>query len=430
MTAVQTGGDAAVRVLAMVHCYPPAVGGVELAMAGLCEHLVRDGRFDVRVLTTDRVTITGFTDGSQPRVPTPPDEVREGVAIDRCPVTTRYAPFLRIAQSAAWRLRLPGEDRLRTLYSGPISPPMRRLARELPADVICASSFPLNHMRYAFARRDPAVPVVLIPQIHTEDRWNFDRRCLIDLVARSYATVARTSAERDWLLAKGVPDERVRVIPHGIDEDGPAPRRGAFRAAHAIPRDALLAGYVGQQGAHKGLDSLLAAFVGLAGRHPDAFLAIGGARTSYSGELEQRAAALPDGARERVVIVSDLSRQEKADLLGDLDVFASPSRAESFGLTTLEAWSAGTPVILGDTPSQREVAGDGEAGLLVPYGDSAALQAALERLAGDPELRASLAAAGAQRLRERYRLRDVRAAEAELLAEAAAGAPAHAHAPA
>jgi glycosyltransferase involved in cell wall biosynthesis len=59
-----------------------------------------------------------------------------------------------------------------------------------------------------------------------------------------------------------------------------------------------------------------------------------------------------------------------------------------------QALACGTPLVTADTPAARELLVDGESALLVPPGDPEALAAALERLAGDPELAARLAASG------------------------------------
>ena len=106
-------------------------------------------------------------------------------------------------------------------------------------------------------------------------------------------------------------------------------------------------------------------------------------------------------------------------LLTAAEVFVFPSLYEGFGLPPLEAMACGTPVVASDSSSLPEVLGD--AALLVPPGDVAALAGALARLLDDGALRA--------RLRERGLARAAsftweRTARATLAAyrEAAAGA--------
>src|SRR5438067_684639 len=181
-----------IRLLQLVHGYPPAVGGVEIAARDRAERLVAEHGFHVTVLTTDRYTVAGFRRRKQPTIPIQPHEVQNGVEIHRFPVRTSFTPLLRAAQSIAYRVRAPGNDVLRTLYSGPICPGMLQAARSSHADVICAASFPLNHMRYPFRLPEPRPPIVLIGAIHTNDDWNFDRPNLLRLVNQSYTTIAHT----------------------------------------------------------------------------------------------------------------------------------------------------------------------------------------------------------------------------------------------
>jgi glycosyltransferase involved in cell wall biosynthesis len=406
------------RLLQLVHGYPPAVGGVEFATRDLCERLVADHAVDVTVFTTNALTVRNFIDGSLPTLPIDPEEVQNGVRIRRFQVETRLAPLLKQVQRAAYRLRLPGEDRLRTWYNGPISPAMLRAVRSAEADVICAASFPLNHLTYPFRRPEPRPPVVLVGAVHTTNDW-FRRPHLTRLVGRSYATVAHTEHERDWFVANGAPAERLRVIGHAVDVEALQAERGAFRDRHRIPSGDFIVAYIGQQAPHKGIDTLIRTLPRLLERRPETRLVIAGARTPYSNELARLADSLPPPSRTRLLILDDVSTQEKAELLADCDAFASPSGEESFGITTLEAWANAKPVVLGDTPTQRLVAEPGVSALLVTHGDEDSVLEALSRLASDASLRAGLGEAGRRRLDERHSLPRVVSDYFELFSAAA-----------
>ena len=408
-----------IHLVQLVHGYPPAVGGVEIATRDRCERLVAEHGFQVTVLTTDCYTIDGFRDRNEPRIPRQHHEVQKGVEVRRFSVRTRFAPALRLLARAAYHARLPRNDLLRTLYHGPICPGMLQAVRNLKPDVICAASFPLNHMRYPFLIHGSRPPVVLIGAVHTNEAWSFDRPNLLRLVNRSYATIAHTNAEREWLIERGADPGLVRVAGIGIDSDALRPRLGSFRAAHNIPDDGYFIAYFGQLGAHKGIDVLISALPALLTRCPNAWLVVAGSRTPFVPHLQQLILGLPPEARARIRLLMNLDDQTKADLLGDCDVFASPSQAESFGITTIEAWSLAKPVIVGDAPSQRSVVEDGITGLIIPHGSRQRLVAALERLA-DPALRARLGEAGRRVAGERYDRRRIDSMYAELFRSAVA----------
>ena len=112
--------------------------------------------------------------------------------------------------------------------------------------------------------------------------------------------------------------------------------------------------------------------------------------------------------------------ERRAEILADCDVFASPSEQESFGITTLEAWSQAKPVIVGDGPAQACVVEAGASGLLVPHGNEQRLLESLSQLASDGVLREWLGEAGRRRLHERHLPSGIVAQYHSLFMEAAA----------
>jgi glycosyltransferase involved in cell wall biosynthesis len=89
----------------------------------------------------------------------------------------------------------------------------------------------------------------------------------------------------------------------------------------------------------------------------------------------------------------------------------TPGWIEQFGRVAVEAMAAGTPVVASDSGSLAEVVGD--AGILVPPGNPAALAAALARLAESPGERNRLAAR-ARRRAERWSWPVIACRQAEL----------------
>jgi glycosyltransferase involved in cell wall biosynthesis len=74
-------------------------------------------------------------------------------------------------------------------------------------------------------------------------------------------------------------------------------------------------------------------------------------------------------------------------------VVVVPSRREGYGMVAREAMAHGRAVVASDVGGLHDAIDDGVDGVLVPPRDVPALRAALERLLGDPELRARLGAA-------------------------------------
>lgn len=394
---------APVKLLILVHGYTPAVGGVEFLMQVVAEGLSQRGH-EVTVFTTDAHNASLFVDPRQPRIRGRTLERLNGVTVRRFSVVNRPSAALRLAQALLYRTHLPGSDLARTLYQGPIVPRMVAALRRQDADIITAASWPLLHMHYPFwIRRSRRPPVVLVGAIHTDDKWAYGRASIIRLMQKADRCVALTPFEKDWLIERGVDPGRIVVIGPGIDPE-PFARAapGVFRARHGLEPEAPMIAFVGQQGEHKGVDTLLQAMPAVWDEHPTAYLVIAGARTRYSPKLERLAAVVARAHPGRVIITSELDADAKVALLRDATIFASPSRGESFGITFLEAWAGGLPVIGGRSGAVASVIADGEDGLLVTPGDRYALAQAINRLLERPELRAALARAGREKVHRQY----------------------------
>lgn len=94
-------------------------------------------------------------------------------------------------------------------------------------------------------------------------------------------------------------------------------------------------------------------------------------------------------------------RADAARLIAAADVVVCPSRSEGFPQVPLHAAAAGVPVVATSVGGQSEVVLDEETGLLVGPDNPASLARAIDRLFGDPSLRARLGQGARARLGER-----------------------------
>jgi len=152
----------------------------------------------------------------------------------------------------------------------------------------------------------------------------------------------------------GFPNERVHVVPHGIDPSIFHPdevARAATRKALGVEGGFLYVS-AGAMTWNKGLDLLLAAFARVAESDPQARLLLKGADALYpSRELVNEVVAdLPSRARSRIAgrLIYEgrtFSAKVMADLLRAADCYVSPYRAEGFNMPVLEAMGCGVPVL-------------------------------------------------------------------------------------
>jgi glycosyltransferase involved in cell wall biosynthesis len=188
----------------------------------------------------------------------------------------------------------------------------------------------------------------------------------------------------------GASRERIRVIPHGIDDLGRGPTAGRSPAPGRAARSAPYVLALGTVEPRKDLPTLVAAFAELARAHGDLELVVAG--PSGWGEPAFAAATAASGVERRVVRVGYLADGERASLLRGATVFAFPSLYEGFGFPPLEAMAAGVPVVATTAGAVPEVLGD--AAELVAPSDAGALARALGRVMDDDSVRDRLVEAG------------------------------------
>lgn len=241
------------------------------------------------------------------------------------------------------------------------------------------------------------VPIVLTPLAHPGQFHGGDSSSDFARYRRASLVTTMTEWERAWYTTHAIDPSRVVVTGMGANVtrsmDG-----GAFRAEHQIPADAPLILYIGRKERYKGYIQLLDAAESVWRRHPDTRFAFIGIDGFYSTFIDDFARYRDD----RILDIECASPSAKAAALDACDVFAMPSRHETFGLGYIEAWMHERPVIGGDIPPLREVISDGVDGILVRQrADEVA--AAIERLLEDASLRKAMGRAGYAKVEERWR---------------------------
>lgn len=196
----------------------------------------------------------------------------------------------------------------------------------------------------------------------------------------------------------GAKADRIDVTHLGYDEErfGPA-TDDEIRArlnAYGVRRPYFL--FVGRLEAKKNLRGLLASFREYKKARPndEARLVLVG-KTGYGYDAEMRTM----GEEERMSVVQKgyVAPDDMRHFYAGATALVFPSRYEGFGIPLLEAFACGTPVIASDVTSIPEIAG--EAALYVSPNDTAGIAAAMAKVADDADLRASLIAKGAERLK-------------------------------
>ncbi len=196
-------------------------------------------------------------------------------------------------------------------------------------------------------------------------------------ILRADHLIAVSQFVKDDVVAKlEYPDDKVTVIPHGVDTQLYQPARGQGRFAAQNPYIA----YVGSAEEHKNVKRLWAAFANVASEHPNlSLLMCGRWQKEQLDWLEAESRAT--GLLAKVKHLGFLSSEDQVSLLANASAFVFPSLSEGFGLPVLEAMACGTPVITSNCSVLPEVAGD--AALLVDPQSVEEIAAGIRRLLTD-----------------------------------------------
>ena len=270
------------------------------------------------------------------------------------------------------------------------------LIEALRPDVLHAHSPVLNGLPALRAGRRHGIPVVYEVRAFWEDaavdhnrthegsvRYRVTRALETYVLKRVAHVTTICEGLREDIVARGIPPDRVTVIPNAVDAT-------AFRTdVEADPRlrhrlgltGKEIVGFIGSFYAYEGLDVLIDAVARLAATRPRLrALLVGGGPQEHA--LRAQVAAY--GLEDRVLFAGRVPHVDVQRYYGLIDVLAYPRhRMRLTDLVTplkpLEAMASGRVLIASDVGGHRELVRDGQTGFLFPAGDAAALATAIAR---------------------------------------------------
>ncbi len=267
-------------------------------------------------------------------------------------------------------------------------PRLRRLQREGRLDLIDAHfAYPEGYAATLLGRW-LGVPVTITMR-GTEARHARDTR-LAGKVRQALQRAARVFAVAESLrqvaVALGIAPQQVRVVGNGVDlqKFAPLPRVDA-RAALRLPADAPVLVTVGGLVERKGFHRVIELLPVLRQRHPGlTYLVVGGASPEgdMSAQLKQQVQSL--GLGDAVRFLGALPPEQLRVPLSAADVFVLATRNEGWANVLLEAMACGLPAVATDVGGNAEVVSSEALGRIVPFGDAARLEQAIDEALRTP----------------------------------------------
>jgi glycosyltransferase involved in cell wall biosynthesis len=397
------------RIAHFIQRYPPALGGSE-AYFGRLSRFLADRNHHVTVFTSNAVDLQAFW-SLRARCCAPGITREERVEVRRYSLLRwpgrRYVlKPLSLIPLRRWQCL--------TLPCNPIAWRMWHDAGRLeqPFDIVHATAFPYGWPIACGLRlaRRLRVPFVLTPFVHSGNpddprdriRRAYTTPALLSLVHAADLVFVQTVGERAALVQRGIPNEKLVLLGMGVDPvDCTGGNRQHARRNWGVSDGDVVVGHLGNNSREKGTVDLLQAALRLWQQDRRFRLVLAGPEMP---NFQRFWANHHSGGP--VVRLGILDDQQKCDFFAGIDLFALPSRSDSFGLVLLEAWANGIPNLAYRAGGIADVIRHEEDGILVPCGNVADLADSLDRLIADPSLRHRLGRAGRNRLDRDFRWQD------------------------
>jgi PEP-CTERM/exosortase A-associated glycosyltransferase len=209
--------------------------------------------------------------------------------------------------------------------------------------------------------------------------------------------VVITRALGDHMVGLGVPEERISVVPNGVDTERFQPReKDAALASELGLEGRTVIGYVGGLVEYEGLDLLVeSAHILCRDRHDVRVLVVGDGRSLP----DLRAAVADRGIGDSIVFTGHVPHEEVERYYSLIDIAPFPRLPVKVSelvspLKPFEAMAMGKAVVASDVAALAEIIDDGVTGRLFDKGSAASLARVLRDLLENDEHRAELATQG------------------------------------
>jgi glycosyltransferase involved in cell wall biosynthesis len=336
------------KILYFTQLYPPMLyGGGEYIFSKWAERMAKKGH-DVTVIT-------------QKIVNTKSNEVLNGVKVLRIPPTIKYS-------GALYSISLL-ENLIFLYYLISVG-----IKRSKGCDLIHSNTFVPTFAAEIISRLTGKPHISTIHDVYFQtnkkfwenwahqssvsslSRWSgqFIEKLILKLKPSRIHTVSETS-KKD-LIKAGKKHDEIIVVPNGINLDE--------YQIKAIKKPFQIC-FIGRLVFYKNIDTVIKSFRNIVDALPEARFIIAG-RGPCENELRNLTNSL--NLANNIVFIGRISHTDKLKLLAESQVMVQPSLVEGFGITIIESFACGTPVISSNVMPLPELVRDGENGVAVdPY---------------------------------------------------------------
>jgi glycosyltransferase involved in cell wall biosynthesis len=365
---------ASVRILFVNPYYKPYLGGIERIIEQVSHHLLDYPDVEAIGLLTTRAH---FPDRMMSELPA--REQLDGIEIYRCTLRPIWLPRIFHPAMAGYfgfdvfkALRAFQPDIIHFMYSEWWSANL----------AIYLATWRTPHVLFAAFHNWPVTKRTL--PLYTVNRWLGQRLDAVQVMTE----IERTQVHQ----AYRVPLDRTTLTPPGVDIPDTIPDRST--------RERLTILAVGRLSEHKGQIPLVQIVQQIAQEYPQIPFRLvlaggdGGMQEKITDFIHQHQLT------DRVEILGYCTDNQLRQLYSEADIFALPTKTESFGIVFIEALAYGVPVVTYAVGPVPDVLTQGA--LLIALGDEQGFKEALVRLLQDQNLRQQFGTTGREMVRQKY----------------------------
>lgn len=322
------------KILEITHRFPPSIGGSQKHVLAISQALTALGH-EVTVLTSmslaqDDVRGLGarglIFKNSYPKLPT--EETVNGIKVYRFKSAWQFFTWLQTPDLRLWIDQHLDEYDVVHTHGYTFMEPWYALGKTRIRRVHTAHDLTQPH----------ANPIFRLGM------WKYNIFWGKRLLAAQDALIALTEENRTDYRVLGVPDNKIDLIPNGVDYE-------RFQSDPTHKPEGLEILFVGRLVEYKGAQHILNAMPEILKHHHDAHLTIVGEDQGYGQKLIALARKLD--IEKSISFVGQVKDRELTTYYRKAHFFVLPSISEGFGLVALEAIAAGCYPILADTKALK-----------------------------------------------------------------------------
>ena len=410
------------RILFLPTRYFPSISGAEFYLQRMAEILSKKYNYDIDIFTSNAIDFKALRhpDGKTINENDKNYDLVNDLKIQRFPVKYDVLKEDQIKQvkniDAYNSIELTDDCLEEVIKNGPYLPEMIEnfsKTKNSGYRLIHTTFFPyFNLIISLILGKMMGIPVIVTPFFHFSNP-RYLEPVLTEILTKFDLIIACTSIEKRFIMnATGISGENIRVIPMGVDIEKfentskSEIKQYSFKEHYFKKKEKKykMVLYCGYKNYEKGTLSVLKAIPYVLKKKKKVyFVLIGPTTKAYNRELSK----VKKNNRVRIVNLTPDNLTGYFDIkkiaaFKEADLYLMPSRSDAFGISFLEAWAAGKPVIGANIGATPHVINNGIDGYLVEFNNPKDISEKVVKLLKSKRLRKSFGTAGKEKVKSNY----------------------------